>query len=97
MSVTNRDQSCLDLINTYLSQFFAIFLFFKLLPVPIDLNILLMGLNDLILNLVGTLLLVLLLKSTTVFVQLFGVVLDLRDLKLGPVTSLDEGTYNPIV
>ena len=56
-----------------------------------------MGLNDLILNLVGTLLLVLLLKSTTVFVQLFGVVLDLRDLKLGPVTSLDEGTYNPIV
>ena len=97
MSVTNRDQSCLNLINTYLSEFFAIFLFFKLLPVPIDLNILLMGLNDLILNLVGTLLLVLLLKSTTVFVQLFGVVLDLRDLKLGPVTSLDEGTYNPIV
>ena len=85
------------MINTYLSEFFAIFLFFKLLPVPIDLNILLMRLNDLILNLVGTLLLVLLLKSTTVFVQLFGVVLDLRDLKLGPVTSLDEGTYNPIV
>ena len=43
-----------NLLLDVLVQLFAIFFFLKFLPVPIDFNILLVGGNDLILNLVGS-------------------------------------------
>ena len=64
---------------TYLGQFFAVFLFLKLLPVPIDLDVFLVGLDDLVLNFVGSLFFGLLLASAAVLVQLLRVRLDLDE------------------
>ena len=64
-------------VKTYLSQLLAILLLLKLLPVPIDLNILLMRLDHFILNLVCSFLLRLLLARSPVLIQLLRVRLDL--------------------
>ena len=69
-----------------LSQLLAILFLFKLLPVPVNLDVLLVRLDDLILDLVCSLLFSLLFTSATVFVQLLGVSFDLDDL-LGSLSS----------
>jgi hypothetical protein len=54
--------------DTYLREFLAVFFLFKLLPVPINFDILLVRSNDFILNFVGTLLaLLLLIISAVIF------------------------------
>lgn len=65
-----------------LSQFFAIFFLFKLLPIPINFHILLVTLDDLVLNLVGALFLSLFLKCASFFINLLCVRLDLINLDL---------------
>ena len=52
-----------------------------------------MRLDDLILNFIGTLLLVFLFKRATLFVNLFRVDADLRNALLSLLTHLLEGTY----
>ena len=67
MEQIDAELSIIELV-TYLSQFFAVFLFLKLLPVPINLDVFLMGLNDLILDLVSSFFFGLLLTSTAVLI-----------------------------
>ena len=43
-----------DLLLDILVQLLAVFLLFKLLPVPVDLNIFLVGGDDLVLDLIGS-------------------------------------------
>lgn len=76
-----------------LSQFLAVLFLLKLLPVPIDLDILLMRLDDLVLDFVSSLLFGFLFAGATVFVQLFRVRLNLNDLLLGPASDLFKGTF----
>ena len=52
-----------------------------------------MRLDDLVLDLVGTLLLVLLLKRASLFVDLLGVDTNLSDALLSLLSHLLEGTY----
>ena len=65
--------------DTYLIKFFAVFFLLEFLPVPIDLDVLLMGGDDFVLDLVGSLLLVLLLEGTAGGLPLVGFRLDLVD------------------
>ena len=71
---------------TYLCKLLTVFLFFKLLPVPIDLNILFMRLDHFILNLVRSFLFGLLFARASVLIKLLCVRLDLdqRFLSLPP-------------
>ena len=69
-----------------LGQLLTVFLLLKLLPIPIDLDVLLVGLDHLILNFICAFLFSLLLASAPVFVQLLRVRLDLDQhlLSLSP-------------
>ena len=82
---------------TYLGQFFAVFLFLKLLPVPINLDVFLMGLDDLILDLVSSFFFGLLLTSTAVLVQLFSVRLDFDQTLFGSSLNLLKFAYHTVV
>ena len=79
---------CTACLITYLGKLFAIFLLFQLLPVPVNLNVLLVRLNDFILDFVGSLLLVLLLSGAAVFVPLLSLDFDTDDLLLSRLTLL---------
>ena len=68
--------------DAYLGELFAIFLLFQLLPVPVYFNVLLVGLNDFILDFVGSFLLVFLLGGAAVFIPLLSLDLDADDLLL---------------
>ena len=43
-----------DLLLDVLVQFFAVFLLFKFLPIPVDLNVFLVGSDDFVLDLIGS-------------------------------------------
>ena len=73
--------------GTYLIKFFAVFFFFEFLPVPVNLDVLFMRWDDFVLNFVGSLLLVLLLKSAALCLPLVGFCLDLVD---GAVSRSDQ-------
>ncbi len=75
---------------TYLRQLLAVFFLFELLPVPIDLNVFLMGLDHLVLNLVSSLLLVLLFDGAALLIQRLSLVLDTSDRFLGVTSDLLE-------
>ena len=68
---------------TYLSELLAVLLFFELLPVPVDLDVLLVRLDDLVLDLVGPLLLGLLLNGAALLVQRLSLGLDADDSLFG--------------
>jgi hypothetical protein len=68
------------LLNLDISgKLFTVFLFFKLLPSPIDFNILLMRCNDLSLNFVGSLLSHLFFQDPSLVLEIISVCSDLRD------------------
>lgn len=96
MEQIDAELSIIGLV-TYLSQFFAVFLFLKLLPVPINLDVFLMGLNDLILDLVSSFFFGLLLTSAAVLVQLFGVRLDFYQAFFGSSLNLLKFAYHTVV
>ena len=79
--------------GTYLIKFFAVFFFFEFLPVPINLDVLLMRGDDLVLDLVGSLLLVLLLKGSACSFPLVGFCLNLADGAVGCSNQLFKCTY----
>ena len=68
---------------TYLSELLAVLLFFELLPVPVDLDVLLVRLDDLVLDLVRPLLLGLLLNGAALLVQRLSLGLDADDSLFG--------------
>ena len=96
MEQIDAELSIIELV-TYLSQFFAVFLFLKLLPVPINLDVFLMGLNDLILDLVSSFFFGLLLTSTAVLIQLLGVRLDFYQALFGSSLNLLKFAYHTVV
>jgi len=65
--------------GTYSGQVLAVFLLFKLLPVPVDLDVLFVTGDDFVLDLVGTLLAVLVLDVATIVFRFFGVLLNFGD------------------
>ena len=73
---------------TYLCELFAVFFFFQLLPVPVDFDVFLVRLDDLVLDLVRSLLLVTLLGRASVLIGQFSVDLDLHNLLLGASADL---------
>ena len=73
---------------TYLCKLLAVFFFFQLLPVPVDLDVFLVRLNDLVLDLVRSLLLVTLLGRASVLIGQFSVDLDLHNLLFGASADL---------
>ena len=79
--------------RTYLIKFLAVFLLLEFLPVPIDLDVLLMGGDDFVLDLVGSLLLVLLLEGAASSLPLVGFRLDLVDCAVGRSDQLLERAY----
>lgn len=79
--------------DTYVSELLAILFFFQLLPVPVDLNVFLMGLDDFVLDFVRTLLLVLLFEGATLTIYLFCVNADLRNSLLSFLLNLLKGTF----
>ena len=78
---------------TYFSKFFAVFLLFELLPVPVDLDVLLMRLDDFVLDLVSSLLFVTLLGRASLLVCFFSIDLDLHDLFFGASSDLLQDAY----
>ena len=68
---------------TYLRQLLAVLLLFELLPVPVDLDVLLVRLDDLVLDLVCPLLLGLLLDGAALFVQRLSLGLNADDSLFG--------------
>ena len=83
-------------MSTYIGELLAILFLFKLLPVPIDFDILLMRLNDFVLDLGGPLAATLLLDATAVILNLFRLCLDLEDLLHGSSAGLLEHTYHTV-
>ena len=77
---------------TYLRKLLAVFLFFKLLPVPIDLDVLLVGLDHFILDLVGSLLFILLFRGAALLVESLSLRLDANDRLFSLSTDLLEHT-----
>ena len=75
---------------SYLIEFFAVLLFFKLLPVPINLDVLLVRGYDFMLNLVCSLFFVLLLKSAACCLPLIGLSLDHMNRLVSLLGQLDE-------
>ena len=90
--LTQRSRTYLK-SETYISELLAVFLLFKLLPVPVNLNILLMRLDNLILNFVGTLLLVFLFEGTALFVDFLRIDTNLYNLLLSVFSHLLQSTY----
>jgi hypothetical protein len=78
--------------GSYLSELFAIFFLFQLLPVPVNFYIFLVRLDDFVLDLVRSFLFVFLLQGTPVFVQFFSFCLDLDDSLLSQSAHLLELT-----
>ena len=60
-------------------QLLAIFLFFKFLPVPVNLDVLLVTSDDLVLDLICAFLAVLVLDIATIVFRFFGVLLNFCD------------------
>ena len=77
--VLNDFKAGLLLHNDVSVKLFAIFLFFELLPRPVNLNVLLVRGNDLILNLFRTISLQLLLTDAPLVFETVGVRADFRD------------------
>ena len=65
-----------------ISKLFTVFFFFKLLPVPVNLHVLLVGLDHLVLDFVCALFLTSLLGGATEFVSLFSIDADLSNFLL---------------
>ena len=78
---------------TYLRKLLAVFLFFKLLPVPIDFDILLVGLDHFVLDLVGSLLFILLFRGAALLVESLSLGLDANDCLFSLSADLLEHTY----
>ena len=76
--------------TTYLVKFFAVFLFLELLPVPVDFDVFLVGADNFVLDLVGSLLFVLLLESAASCLSLIGLSLDLVDCLVSFLGQLDK-------
>ena len=81
--------------STYLIKFFAVFFFFEFLPVPINLDVLLMRGDDFVLDLVGSLLLVLLLEGAARGLPLVSFCLNLTDRTVSRSDQLLERAYTP--
>ena len=79
---------------TYLIEFFTVLLLFELLPVPIDFDILLMGGNNFVLDLVCSLLLGLFLRGSAVSLSEIGVGFDLVYCALSLSDELLKITYS---
>ena len=75
---------------SYLIKFFAVLFFLKLLPVPINLDILLVRGNDFMLDLVCSFFFVLLLKSAASCFPLIGLSFDHMDRLVSLFGQLDE-------
>ena len=73
--------SCNDkkVTATYIGKLLAVFLLFKLLPVPVDFNVLFVRGDDFVLNLVGSFLLLLFFEVTTLVLGVVGVSFDSGD------------------
>ena len=81
--------------STYLIKFFAVFFFFEFLPVPVNLDVLLMRGDDFVLDLVGSLLLVLLLEGAARGLPLVSFCLNLTDRTVSRSDQLLERAYTP--
>ncbi len=76
--------------STYVSEFLAILLFLEFLPVPIDLNVLLMTCDNFSLNFVSALVPILLLFIAAILFLVVGVALDLSYRLERIITCLDQ-------
>ena len=70
----------------YLIQLLAVFFFFQFLPVPVNLNVLLVARDDLRLDFICARVSVLLLLVASLLLLIVGVALELRDSLKGLVT-----------
>jgi len=86
--VCDNLRACCLLRLDVLSKLLAIFLFFKLLPVPINFDVFLVGLDNFVLDLVRSLFFVAFFSSATFLVSLLGIDLDLDDFLLGLAAEL---------
>lgn len=73
-------------------QLFAVFLLLELLPVPVDFNIFLVGGDNFVLDLVGTLSFLLFLEEATLVLRLISVRLYLSDRQIRLATDLLQVT-----
>lgn len=77
-----------DLLFDVLIKLLAILLFFEFLPIPINFDIFLVGGNDLVLNLIGTLAFLLFFLDAAFVLNVIGVSLDRGDCLVGLTTDL---------
>jgi hypothetical protein len=73
--------SCNDkkVTATYIGKLLAVFLLFKLLPVPVDFNVLLVRGDDFVLNFVGSFLFLLFFEVATLVLGVVSVSFDSGD------------------
>ena len=73
--------SCNDkkVTATYIGKLLAVFLLFKLLPVPVDFNVLFVRGDDFVLNLVGSFLFLLFFEVATLVLGVVSVSFDSGD------------------
>ena len=77
---------------TYLRKFLTVFFLFELLPVPVDLDVLLVRLDHFVLDLVGSLFLRLLFNRAALLVQRLSLSLDANDCLFGLPADLLKHT-----
>ena len=84
-------------LKTYIGKFFAIFLFFELLPVPINLDVLLVRCDDFVLNFICSFFFLFFLLVAPFVFGVISVCFDLSDCQICLSADLFEITCSKVL